>query len=164
MGWGGVRSQHELGASWRSTGPGQLASPPLVGCVAWWSGVNWAVPLVSSRCSSKQVGKPDTQAGSGRIFMVWKERRSHWEYTSFQSPRELEWVSAEVEGGAAQAHSCPPRHISCPLPPPRPLPALCPAALGLPALPWALPWVFLLTVDPSGCLPLPFSWGCVWNK
>ena len=131
-----------------------------MGCVAWWSGVNWAVPLVSGRCSDKQVGKPGTQAGSGRIFMVWKERRSHWEYTSFQSPRELEWVSAEVEGGVAQAHSCPtPPHFL-----PRPLPALCPAALGLPALPWALPWVFLLTVDPSGCLPLPFSWGCVWNK
>ena len=70
MGWGGVRSRHELGASWRSAGPGQLDSPPLMGCVAWWSGVNWAVPLVSGRCSDKQVGKPGTQAGSGCIFMV----------------------------------------------------------------------------------------------
>lgn len=62
MGWGGVWSRHELGASWRGAGRGQLASPPLMGCVAWRSGVNWAAPLVSGRCSDKQVGKPGTQA------------------------------------------------------------------------------------------------------
>lgn len=67
MGWGGVRSRHELGTSWRSAGPGQLASPPLVGCVAWRSGVNWAVPLVSGRCSDKQVGKPGTQASFAAV-------------------------------------------------------------------------------------------------